>query len=126
MKPEKISERELLSLILDELRSQKQVDVPSDFTRHYTIYLPANTEIVDTIEEITPYGYIYLPRLPRSVSIYYGYSRFGPLLVSANANQIVSLKLPRVDAITLVAPAAASDAYITVWLSTRPFEAFVG
>lgn len=116
-----LTERDILLQILDAINAQRQVDVPSDFMQRRVCSLPANSATTITLESITEFGWLYIPNVPRNMTLHIGYgigNRFG----SITSGQSFVVTLPRCDAITLEFPTAVEASSVDVWLSTRPIN----
>lgn len=119
-KLDEITHRQLLAQILDELRRQKQYDVPSDFTHHRMYTLVTGAANAVTIDEISEYGWFYIPDAPRDLTIYHGHAR-GKLLGTVVAGNSFRCIFPRLDALYIEYGGTGTNV-LDIWLSTRPID----
>lgn len=118
--PLSLTSNDYLARILDALLRQQQTDVPTDFAHCRNYKLDTGIAGVLYAQEITEYGWLYVPNAPRDLTIWYGAGK-GRLLGSVASGKLLVTRFPRIDVLTIDYAATGTDT-LDIWLSTRPMD----
>lgn len=118
----KRSVEEWLSIVNDSLQDLKGLDLSLDQTRRVLVKFPANNTDYVVVTFDQPAEYIYVPSMPRSVTVYFGTGP-GQQLATVGAGEPFLMRFPRVDALTFLPDAGTGNAdQFDLWFSTRPID----
>lgn len=109
----------LLSEILDILRADRELQVPSNFVYDFSIKIPANTTVERVLDLPTPGAYVYLTGLRSLPVTIYNQSDVILFDGSKGYDQVV-ISFPEFIRIRVRIEGDNTDTVVSGWVASRP------